>query len=213
MLEQTVDDAVKKYKSIPDYLRHVAVSITNGEMDDRPVLVKFLEDLGKYCLRGGTKFSEETLSVFAAVFNFSPAAARTFALNLFGPCDSQVRLFSKRSVAVEFCINEETLKAAANYYKSCKYKGPFEIAMDATAVTAVVRMDLKQRIQIGFVEGVEGQGPVTTGQDLYNRFSQMVNLLNVQHKECSFFFSHFKKASQHILSALYLCVVKRIGTI
>ena len=86
------------------YLRHVAVSITNGEMDDRPVLVKFLEDLGKYCLRGRTKFSEETLSVFAAVFNFSLAAARTFALNLFGPCDSQVCLFSKRSVAVEFCI-------------------------------------------------------------------------------------------------------------
>ena len=170
MLEQTVDDAVKNYKSIPDYLRHVAVSITNGEMDDRPVLVKFLEDLGKYCLRGRTKFSEETLSVFAAVFSFSPAAARTFALNLFGPCDSQVRLFSKRSVAVGFCIKEETLKAAANYYKSCKYKGPFEIAMDATAVTAVVRMDLKQRIPIGFVEGVEGQGPVTTGQDLYNRF-------------------------------------------
>ena len=137
-------------------------------MGDRPVF--FLEDLGKYCLRGRTKFSEETLSVFAAVFNFSLAAARTFALNLFGPCDSQVRLFSKRSVAVEFCIKEETLKAAANYYKSCKYKGPFEIAMDATAVTAVVRMDLKQRIPIGFVEGVEGQGPVTTGQDLYNGF-------------------------------------------
>ena len=143
MLEQTVDDAVKKYKSIPNYLRHVAVSIPNGKTDDRLVLVKFLEDLGKYCLRGRTKFSEETLSVFAAVFNFSPAAARTFALNLFGPCDSQVRLFSKRSVAVGFCIKEETLKAAANYYKSCKYKGPFEIAMDATAVTAVVRMDLK----------------------------------------------------------------------
>lgn len=83
MLEQTVDDAVKKYKSIPNYLQHVAVSITNGKMDDRLVLVKFLEDLGKYCLRGRTKFSEETLSVFAAVFNFSLAAARTFALNLF----------------------------------------------------------------------------------------------------------------------------------
>ena len=111
MLEQTVDDVVEKYKSIPDYLRHVAVSITNGEMDDRPVLVKFLEDLGKYCLRGRTKLSEETLSVFAAVFNFSPAAARTFALIFCGPCDSQVRLFSKRSVAVDFA-------SFCNYYKS-----------------------------------------------------------------------------------------------
>ena len=104
MLEQTVNDAVKKCKSIPDYLRHVAVSITNGEMDDRLVLVKFLEDLGKYCLRGRTKFSEETLSVFAAVFNFSPAAARTFALNLFGPCDSQIRLLAKGLLLLNFAL-------------------------------------------------------------------------------------------------------------
>ena len=101
-------------------------------MHDRPLLVKFVEDLGKYCLRGRTKFSEKALSVFAAVFKFSPAAARTFALIFCGPCDSQVRLFSKRSVAVDFTF--------CNYYKSCKYKGPFEIAMN------VVRMDLKHGI-------------------------------------------------------------------
>ena len=108
-------------------------------MHDRPLLVKFVEDLGKYCLRGRTKFSEKALSVFAAVFKFSPAAARTFVLIFCGPCDSQVRLFSKRSVAVDFA-------SFCNYYKSCKYKGPFEIAINAIAVTAVVRMDLKHTI-------------------------------------------------------------------
>ena len=117
-------------------------------MHDRSLLVKFVEDLGKYCLRERTKFSEKPLSVFAPVFNFSPAAARTFALDFFGPCDSQVRLLSKWSVAVNFA-------SCCNYYKSCKYKGPFEIAMDATAATAVVRMDLKHTIhwdgQVNFI--------------------------------------------------------------
>lgn len=78
---------VKKYKSIFDYFWYVVVLIINGEMDDRLVLVKFLEDFGKYCLCGGIKFFEEIFSVFVVVFNFSLVVVRIFVLNLFGFCD------------------------------------------------------------------------------------------------------------------------------
>ena len=38
-------------------------------MHDRPLLVKFVEDLGKYCLRGRTKFSEKNLLVFLLLYS------------------------------------------------------------------------------------------------------------------------------------------------
>ena len=47
---------------------------------------------------------------------------------------------AKRSVPVDYA------SCCKLYYKSCKYKGPFEFAMDASAVTAVLRMDLRHSI-------------------------------------------------------------------
>ena len=98
-------------------LPHAAVSITNGKcMIDRYYWNSW-EILASIVCVGKLSFRKKNpFSVFAPVFTFTPAAART--LNFFGPCDSQVWLFSKRSVAVDFA-------SFCNDYKSCKYNmGP-----------------------------------------------------------------------------------------
>ena len=180
-LEARASSLQARVSSMPDCMLKIAAAWeSDGVVPD--VMKAYLADMGTFCETGHVSAPHKLTQTFlVAIHNASPQCAALLRGNLWAPSSRVIEEASIASAGVRYeaggSIRTEYVEAACKYFEDCGYFGPIQIAMDATALAPIVRVDQRTKKLVGFEKET---APMTSDADVSAAFASNKKVSQVQ---------------------------------
>ena len=157
------DLAIKNMnRQLPEIaLQLAAVIESQGEKSG--ALISLFSDLLRNNIKDTKRWNDNTKSLFAIILDYGgPALLKIIKEKIGGPSLETTYATARSKVPIPTKLEQFMFSKAALFYDSIGYKGPFVLAIDATAILPCLRVKGKRLIGIAVEEDVF----VRTAQDI-----------------------------------------------
>lgn len=120
---------------VPEIAMRLACILDNPA-DDNRILLSILSNLLGNNQAHNKHWNDDTKDLFAIILDYrGPALAKIVSERLCGPSLKTCYRRARATWSVRLTLKEDTMKRAAAFYARVDYKGPFILAVDATALS------------------------------------------------------------------------------
>ena len=161
--EMTKDLALKNMnRQLPEIaLQLAAVIESNGEKSG--AFISLFTDVLRNNIKDTKRWNDNTKSLFAIILDYGgPSLLKIIKEKIGGPSLQTTYATARSKVPIPTKLEQFMFSKAALFYDSIGYKGPFVLAIDATAILPCLRVKGKRLIGIAVEEDIF----VHTAQDI-----------------------------------------------
>lgn len=152
----------QKEKPLPEITLKLAAMIEN-QGEKSTTFVSIISNLIINNFKDSKHWNDDTKSLFAILLDYGgPALIKIVSEKMGGPSLQTAYTTARSKFSVPTKLEEGIFKTAASFYNRIGYKGPFILAIDATAILPCIRV--KGKCVIGIV--TEEDIVVNTAQDI-----------------------------------------------
>lgn len=152
----------QKEKPLPEIALKLAAMIEN-QGEKSATFVSIISNLIINNFKESKHWNDDTKSLFAILLDYGgPALIKIVREKMGGPSLQTAYTTARSKFSVPTKLEEGIFKTAASFYNRIGYKGPFILAIDATAILPCIRVKGKRVIGIATEEDIV----VNTAQDI-----------------------------------------------
>ena len=144
----------QKEKPLPEIALKLAAMIEN-QGEKSATFVSIISDLIINNFKESKRWNDDTKSLFAILLDYGgPALIKIVSEKMGGPSLQTTYTTARSKFSVPTKLEEGIFETAASFYNRIGYKGPFILAIDATAILPCIRVKGKRVIGIATEEDI-----------------------------------------------------------